>query len=665
MFYSNLYRRHLLDMHIEDWDPAFLSKFSPETYVENLKKAQINYAMIYLQSHVGLCYYPTKTGTMHAALEKRPDVIRRLVDLCHENGIRVCGYYSLIHNTEEHDKHLEWQMLQANGKSRRVNSGETAAQDPVAAKVGRYGLCCPNNPDYRAFVHAQIDEMLDYFDVDAMFFDMPYWSHTCHCEHCRTAFGAPIPANENDRTLVEFKIREMGGFIRGITDHVKARRLDMPVEHNFAGSIAFVTAAGVQQEVLDACDYVGGDLYGDLYNHSFSCKFFRNASKNQPFEQMFSRCKPALAMHTLTKTSDEMKTALASTLQHHGATLVIDAIDPVGTMDVRVYERIGEVFEFQKPYEPYFTGAMVEEIGLYYSLRSNRGDRKYSPTVCCAAVNKTLVRAHIPFGVTGTFHTLDGYRTLVVPMLDELEDRDDARLTAYVENGGTLYLSGCNHPTLVQKLTGNRCVGVTQETNVYIAPVEGCEKLFGDFNGAYPLPFNAAAPVVEESDAQVLATLTLPYTRPDELRFASIHSDPPGTATKHPAVTVNRYGKGRVIWSALPIEAMPYEEYRAIFLNLLHMDAEQDYFFVSDAPPHVELTAFTESGRIRLNVVALDEEAVSRPVTPFEVRVRGEASAVKLLPQGGDVPFEVQDGYTVFRTRTLHILDMYELMPAE
>ena len=54
MFYSNLYRRHLMDMHIEDWDPQFLSRFCPETYVENLKKANINYAMIYLQSHAGL-----------------------------------------------------------------------------------------------------------------------------------------------------------------------------------------------------------------------------------------------------------------------------------------------------------------------------------------------------------------------------------------------------------------------------------------------------------------------------------------------------------------------------------------------------------------------------------------------------------------------------------
>ena len=661
MFYSQLFRRHLLDMHIEDWDPAFLSKFSPEAYVENLKKAHINYAMIYLQSHAGLCYYPTKTGTMHKSLENDPDKIRRLIELCHANDIRVCGYYSLIHNTREHDNHPEWQMLEANGLSRRVNGDRVADHDFGAAKAARYGFCCPNNPEYRAFVHAQIDEMMDWADCDALFFDMPFWPHTCWCERCRKAFGAPIPADDNDRTLAEFKISRMGAFIQGITDHVKARRPDVAVEHNFAGGVVFAATAGCQQEVLDACDYVGGDLYGDLYNHSFACKFFRNASKNQPFEQMFSRCKPTLNMHTLTKSTDEMKTALASTMQHHGATLVIDAIDPVGTMDTRVYERIGEIFRFQQPYEPYFRGDMVEEVGLYYSLRSNRNDQKYTVVNCCASAGKTLVRAHIPFGVTGSFHALEGYRIIAAPMLSALEDRDDQRLTAFVENGGTLYLSGCNHPALVEKLTGNRFVGMTPEANAYIAPAVGCEELFGWFNADYPLPFDTKAPIVEPGSGQVLATLTLPYTRPDEVRFASIHSDPPGKATQLPAITMNRFGKGWVIWSALPIEAMPYDEYRSIFLALLHKGGTPEYFFASDAPPHVELTAFTERDRVMVNAVALDEETVSRPVEPFEIRVRCHAGYVKLLPQGEPVDFETKDGYTVFRTRTLRVLDMYEL----
>ena len=42
MWYSNLYRRHLIDMHIEDDRELYLSEFSPEIYLENLKKCTLN-----------------------------------------------------------------------------------------------------------------------------------------------------------------------------------------------------------------------------------------------------------------------------------------------------------------------------------------------------------------------------------------------------------------------------------------------------------------------------------------------------------------------------------------------------------------------------------------------------------------------------------------------
>jgi len=659
MWYSELYRRHLLDMHIEDWDQEFLSEFSPETYVENLKRAKINYAMIYLQSHVGLCYFPTKTGSIHRALEGRSDLIRRVVDLCHQNGIKVCGYYSLIYNTREHDKHPDWQMKCRNGISRREGKEDGTALAFTNAKGRRYGFCCPTNPNYRQFVYDQIDEMLEYFDVDALFFDMPFWPHTCYCKHCLSAAGGVLP--EGVRQRIDFKARLMGEFIRSVTAHVKKRRPDMPVEHNFAHAVASDSRAGCLEEVMSACDYVGGDLYGDLYNHSFACKFYKNATKNAPFEQMFSRCKPGLRIHTLTKSPDEMKTALASTMSHHGATLVIDAIDPVGTMDERVYRQVGKVFDFQKPYEPFFVGDMVEEIGIYYGMRSRFNELKDHSRCACCSVTKTLARAHIPFGVTGSFHELDSYKIIAAPMLFETEDGDNHRLIEYVRNGGTLYLSGGRNKALVEALTGNSFIEDCDQAVAYIAPAEGLEEVLGGFNAKYPLPIRGPIPLVKAAEAEVIATLAFPYTKTEEESFASIHSDPPGILTDYPAITVNRFGKGRVIWSAYPIENEPYEEYRRIFLNLLHIDGAPDYFFYSDAPKNVELTAFKSDQGITVNAVVLDEETESTPIAPFTLKVKANAASVRLLPSGEELPFTHEGEYVLFKTRTTKIFDMYEI----
>ena len=40
-WYANNYRRHLLDMHLDDWNEKFLSEFDEYAYLENLKKAHI------------------------------------------------------------------------------------------------------------------------------------------------------------------------------------------------------------------------------------------------------------------------------------------------------------------------------------------------------------------------------------------------------------------------------------------------------------------------------------------------------------------------------------------------------------------------------------------------------------------------------------------------
>ena len=96
--YRDKLRRTLMDMHIENWNPEFMSQFDPEAYFESLKIAKINAPMIYIQSHVGLCYWPTKSGEMHSGLIGKEDAMKRLFDLCHDDGMAVVAYYSIIYN---------------------------------------------------------------------------------------------------------------------------------------------------------------------------------------------------------------------------------------------------------------------------------------------------------------------------------------------------------------------------------------------------------------------------------------------------------------------------------------------------------------------------------------------------------------------------------------
>ena len=300
-WFSDCYRRSLVDMHIADWNPAFLSEFSPEDYYENLCRAHIQSPMIYLQSHAGNCYFPTKVGHLHEGLRGREDAIRRLVSLCRHGGMHPVGYYSLIYNTYEEDRHPDWRLTDRDDGSTGRSRG------------GRYGLVCPNNPNYRVFLEAQIREMADYFRedgqlmLDGMFYDMTFWPTICRCEHCRRRYAAEtgklpeqMPVEENWKNpdfvaYVHQRARWMGEFAAYVTDLTRKIMPGVSVEHNYASAISGSSALlGVSELVNDACDYTGGDLYGSLYNHSFTAKYYYGVTQHQPFEYMTCRCENSL-----------------------------------------------------------------------------------------------------------------------------------------------------------------------------------------------------------------------------------------------------------------------------------------------------------------------------------------------------------------------------------
>ena len=76
-WYATAYRRAVIDMHIPDWDDAFLSRFDAGQYVAMLGKARAQSIVAYAMSHVGLFNYPTKVGRQHRNLEGRQHRPRR------------------------------------------------------------------------------------------------------------------------------------------------------------------------------------------------------------------------------------------------------------------------------------------------------------------------------------------------------------------------------------------------------------------------------------------------------------------------------------------------------------------------------------------------------------------------------------------------------------
>ena len=677
-------------MHIADWDESFLSRLSPEAYVENLKKAKLQNAMLYLQSHVGLCHYPTRSGTMHRAFYGKEDLMRQIADLCHENGITVTGYYSIIHNTCEYDKHPDWRMVEPNGTGARDRIRYSENGTPI---YSRYSLCCPNNPDYRTFVRKQVQEMAAYFTLEGMFYDMPYWPHNCYCSHCRERWaretGTELPVtvdwhDANWRLHMQKRREWMGDFVQMIAAETRKYLPSISIEFNFASAATPSYRPNCAEPVNAACDYAGGDLYGGPFRQSFTCKFYRNITRNQPFEYMFSRCTPGLRKHTVTKSEDEMLSSVFTTAAHHGATLTIDAIDPDGHMDSRVYERLGKVFAREIPYEKYFEGDLISDIGIYYSMRSKfnpDGDSHTSHSGCVNTLD-TMIFHNIAADITGGYADISRYPVLIAPALTAEDSYDNARLTDYVRSGGCLYFSGADNIALINTFFDLEITARTRETVTYLAPSDAAQPIFDWYNKDFPMPFDSTCPFVtlrpenETTPAvdypasadsaercEVLATLTLPGTARSEKRFVSIHSDPPCHRTDHPVLLYRSFGKGKVIWSALPLEDETMYDYRNTLLRLIDAKFAPAYTVSADAPKAVEVVSFRTKEAILVSCVHLFEDDRAETFAGFEIRIRCDVpKAVQLLPEETPVLFTYENGWVRFLIRDLHIFDMYRVV---
>ena len=619
-WYKGVYRRNLLDMHIADWSEEFLSKFDVNEYHRNLIKAKIQSPMIYLQSHTGLCHYPTKSGKMHAYFAKNPHTINTLIDKCKADGMKVVGYYSLIFNNWAAEVYPDWQMVDMDGK--------------IWSDYGqRYGLCCPNNEHYRAFVVTQMKEIAELFpNLDGIFYDMPYWEVVCHCKACKQRWakevGGVLPQkldwkDERWRIFVRKRQEWMVDFAMFVNRKSREILPFATCELNFAAGIACDWKAGSTEGINEACEFTGGDLYGDLYDHSFTCKYYYGITKNQPFEYMTCRCNKVLREHTVSKSEIELEAEVMLTAAHHGASLIIDAIDPVGTLDTRSYERLGKVFEKQIPYEKYMSkGELYAETAVYFdSTTQFSADGKAMNKECAIDATRTLIENHIPVKViaNGNMENLSQYQMIIAPALENFNNPVILKLIDYVKQGGTLYLSGKSESRLIQEFFGGKITGETYgdspfphiwkgyiEVQAYVMPIdEKYAGYFGEFNENYPLPVIYKLPIMEDYDGEVKAKIVLPYTDPDDNGiFASIHSNPPARKTDFPAIIEKNYGKGKVIWSAATIENDERENFKEVFAEIVKANVQVK--IKVQASKYVECIVFKDGDDYYVNLFDLN-----------------------------------------------------------
>jgi hypothetical protein len=636
--------------------------------VEGARRAGADAVMVYANSHVGGCYYPTEVGHRHAGLNGR-DLFGEQLQLLHEEGIATCAYYSVNFNVLAWRQHPEWRLQ----PSREVGT--------FVGPHAKYAVCCPSNREFNAFQREQVGEIASRYDVDAFFFDMVFWGEICLCASCRTRFfdetGHDLPDTVDwfDPIWCAFQDVRERWLVEQFT-MLKAsvqRYRAIPVYLN-ATAFSFGWTWGASLPLLTENDLVGGDIFCEDAAWLATAHMLTRAGSGR-FQYMTTISGYGASAARMRELGDLAGCAQRAAL-FGGQFLAIDAIEADGTVNLASYDALRAVFDSVRPFHDTTGGVMVCDVAVYWSQRSGvdfadngkplaEAGRNAARLPHFAAIDGALLalgQAGLAAGVISELALPDlaDYPVLVLPDVHRLTDEEVTAFRSYVDGGGRLYASG--HTSLVTAdgtrhddflladLFGARLIGETRRNVHYLKPLDATTRealaparylTHGDTaTGARVGGITFWCPLLEaQPDARVLATLTQAFgdgpASKDNDAWASIHTDLPWRDTAYPLLVHHRFGAGEVIYSALPVEAVPprSEDWlgasggqtrgQAMFVHLIRaLLAETPLRVEVDGHPQAWVLVRDDPNRSRLLVGIRNQVPASPPLAIPRVDVR-------------------------------------------
>jgi hypothetical protein len=633
---STNYAGFLVDSHITDHDEAFLSKLTPESFVARMKQTGADSVVVYAWCHNGNCYYPTKAGWMHPGLKGR-DFFGETIALLRKEGIVPRAYTTVVYHRAVAIANPAWRVCQVDGTQ----------------SYRRSWHCCPNSRPYRDFANAMLREVCAY-PIESIFIDMTFWPGVCVCASCRERYRkesqAEIPSivQWDDPNWVNFqrsRERWLSEFAHELTAAVKSVNPRIAVAHQFS-PVLLGWMYGQSSDLDLAQDIPSGDFYGGRNQQRFGCKLLAAFEKSLPFEYMTSRC-VTLYDHTSTKSDAEMLTSFATTLAHAGTHLLIDAINPDGSLEQPFYDRIEKLTAQLTPVKEKLAQLrpkLIADTGLYFSMKSHyRRDHNgktlrdimnpannmlaftdLRPIQEVLGTSIVLNRAHHPYRVIIDRTTdFSGLKTIILNDVSVLSEDEVIRLREFVRTGGTLIATGLSSVYRPDGTTsGDFALGDVFGVRFTGRFSRECNYLAADSG---ELIFNEVpAPLVQLTTATQTAEVVEPLFDKDDLEhYASYHSNPPGRRTGHPAMTVNRFGKGNCIYLYSSFLAKQQHSQQSFAKRVLREYAPSGLVLSCDAPACVEITLLKSQTRSSFLIAAVNyqEELPGVPVRDISLKI--------------------------------------------
>lgn len=640
------FRQVHLDFHTSELIEGIGSSFSAEQFQAMLKLGHVDSITVFSKCHHGWAYHPSTANEMHPHLSF--DLLGAQIEAAHAIGVKTPVYLSAGLDEKLARVHPEWLV-------RRADESTQWAPDFLSAGYHEF---CMNTP-YLDILVAQIEEVVQKYDADGIFLDI-VGIRKCYCQFCVRAARAEGIDPRDETAMRPLRERTYLRYAERTNEAVHKHRPGLPVFHNGGHipqgrrDLAFLNTHQLELESLPT----GG--WG--YDHfPLSARYVQQLGR--PFLGMTGKFHLSWGEFGGYKHPNALRYETALSLANGAGCSVGDQLHPDGLMDEATYRLIGAAYKEVEEKEAWCEGAAnVADIAVFGVEASGR-HRGAGGNVADAdkGAARMLLETNRLFDVVDLASDWTSYSVLILPDLIPADAEIEAKLAAYVGQGGRVLATGSAglrpDGSGFALDFGARWTGVNPYRPDYFVPAGP----FGPGEGASAVMYGEGQRI-EAAGGRVLGYRENPYFNRDAFSFSSHLHSPNDRQSREPGMIEHDAGI-YIAWNVFGAYAehgnlvlrqmVDYALDRLLAAPTLETTLPaQGVTTLQEQPAHRRLVhhlLYASPVRRGKNVEIVEDLIPIRDVA-CTVRTDRPIGSVYLAPQMTELPFTAQDGavsYTV------------------
>lgn len=529
------------DYHLPPELPAG-EHFDGEAYARRFAENGADGLVFFAMCHYGHAYYPTQVGRPHPKLRK--DLLAEFLRGTRKYNLRSVVYFSVFLNVAAIEEHPEWKI-----------QSERDLTDAGFDSGNFRGRICVNSGYLEEWLIPMVEEALDRYRFDELFFDTMSGFQACYCDACERKYGAPIPEPTTGQEWVRYLKwyrKCYDRFFERAIQAIQAKNKTVEVAFNWCWSYRQPGPLpdGARPSVRLSADRTASEVVADM-----ACRYF--AGTGLPFDYMTGRF-----MHGLGEWNNNTRASLritaATTIANGGGFYLIDRQLPEGGLEERGFDAMRDVFSFINERKPVLADArpLGREVAVLHSYRSLYGaDERFFSDVERRGKRLYSYEGFIRMMMNCGRHTtilndetilsrLDEFSLLILPEVEELAPTTLHHIQRWVENGGRLVFTQSTEDSgIYEKFfdwAGLQYHGKSESSGGY-CKFANCDLLL--YNLLHVAPVNGG---------ELLRRVYRPLSLKDGRKFGHGYA-PIGEPSDFALVSKREIGKGVLFYIAAPL----------------------------------------------------------------------------------------------------------------